>query len=746
MRVAWLALLGAMACGEAGSGRLEPQQIETELELRFDVVPARAIARRPFGEVRLRVLDQKGQLVVSPPIAVTLSLVNENGSPSFVLAQQSSRDGVIVFDALSVSAAGTIRLSATSPDVKAALSDPIEVAPAIARLAFSVQPRDTAVGAVITPAVEVELVDATGARVVADDIEIELDWLQHGTLTGDPSSVAVTADGVARFAELRGSKTGDGFSLTALAAGLGTARSQTFSLLASPAVSLRWIHAPPRSIPQDQAMTFSVELIDQTGQRALMDDREVIVEVIEGSVPLRGMTGEFTDHGIAIFNNLSYPLAEQIRLAVSSAGVEPLISEPIFVYALPEDPIRAAGESGVEPFAAWQPSLSYDGRRLGFVCSACSASNTFSGPWVIDFDQGTNEALNTTPSGEQPDNWDASPFLTRDGTKVAFISGSTNYVMNDVNGFNHDAYFRDLATGAVELIGVDPQGAQFDVASYVSRGATSDDGNLVAFMADYSSSTAPSGFAHGVYLRDRANASTRLIAEVGTGSFYTNTVAALSADGTMLLFDSPSDLLPEDQNRVQDIYISDLVNGSLRRISTPALNIPGDGASWGPQFSRDGKVVVFVSGGHNFVAGDTNAVADIFVADLALSTIERVSVSSSGGEASATVSMAPNYFLTGSDQPVISDDGRFVAFISAADNLVEGDTNGVADVFVHDRLSKQTLRVNVSAGGVEGNEAAIEVAISGDGRTIAFATFASNVVLDDANGNLDLFIVGNPLR
>ncbi len=90
--------------------------------------------------------------------------------------------------------------------------------------------------------------------------------------------------------------------------------------------------------------------------------------------------------------------------------------------------------------------------------------------------------------------------------------------------------------------------------------------------------------------------------------------------------------------------------------------------------------------------------------------------------------------------PAISDNGRFVAFGSAATNLVAGDTNGVADVFVRDRKSGTTTRVSVSSGGGQGNASSGGPAISGDGRYVAFGSSASNLVAGDANGTFDVFV------
>jgi hypothetical protein len=88
----------------------------------------------------------------------------------------------------------------------------------------------------------------------------------------------------------------------------------------------------------------------------------------------------------------------------------------------------------------------------------------------------------------------------------------------------------------------------------------------------------------------------------------------------------------------------------------------------------------------------------------------------------------------------ISADGRYVAFLSWASNLVPGDTNGTVDVFVHDRLTGQTTRVSVASDGTEGNGASWRPSLSADGRYVAFASEASNLVPGDTNDKSDIFV------
>jgi len=95
---------------------------------------------------------------------------------------------------------------------------------------------------------------------------------------------------------------------------------------------------------------------------------------------------------------------------------------------------------------------------------------------------------------------------------------------------------------------------------------------------------------------------------------------------------------------------------------------------------------------------------------------------------------------SGSSRPSISADGRYVAFASDASNLVSGDTNGQKDIFVFDRHTGQTTRVSMASDGTQANSISDWPSISADGRYVAFSSFASNLVLGDTNGRGDIFV------
>jgi WD40 repeat protein len=155
----------------------------------------------------------------------------------------------------------------------------------------------------------------------------------------------------------------------------------------------------------------------------------------------------------------------------------------------------------------------------------------------------------------------------------------------------------------------------------------------------------------------------------------------------------------------------------------------GNSDSFRPYLSADGRYVAFRSFANNLVSGDSNAMWDVFVRDRQTGTTERVSVSSAGVQ-------GDNH----SGKAVISADGGAVAFHSLASTLVAGDTNGVNDAFVRDRTLGTTQRVSVDGGGVQGNDHSRNAYISGDGRYVAHASSASNLVSGDTNSLPDIFV------
>lgn len=204
----------------------------------------------------------------------------------------------------------------------------------------------------------------------------------------------------------------------------------------------------------------------------------------------------------------------------------------------------------------------------------------------------------------------------------------------------------------------------------------------------------------------------------------------ISADGRLVAFDSEATtLVPFDTNGVSDVFLRDRETGETMRISMGMDGAEADAPSFGPRVSADGNVVAFTSYATNLVPGFANGRSQVYVRNLVTGETVRVSVSSFGQQAEGDAGVLAT-----------SADGRVVVFNSQANNLVGGDSNNVSDVFVHDRETRQTGRVSVSSGGGQGNSHSFMGSVSADGRFIAFASLATNLVMGDTNPLHDIFV------
>ena len=262
--------------------------------------------------------------------------------------------------------------------------------------------------------------------------------------------------------------------------------------------------------------------------------------------------------------------------------------------------------------------------------------------------------------------------------------------------------------------------------------ALSTDGSTVAFTS-VATNLAAAGSAGvvNVFVRD-ANGRTMQASDAPDGLAGDGDSArpVLSGDGGVVAFDSlAGNLVSADTNGVSDVFVRDLTSGRTSRISVASGGGQGNGDSFSPSISADGRFVAFASDATTLVAGDHNRAGDVFVHDRRTAETSRVSVTPGGLPANGD-----------SFGPSISADGRFVAFVSEASNLVRHDTNGANDIFVHDRKSGRTTRVSVAFDGRQLNGDAYSPSISGDGRIIAFTTVAGNAVPADENGASDVFV------
>jgi Ca2+-binding RTX toxin-like protein len=255
----------------------------------------------------------------------------------------------------------------------------------------------------------------------------------------------------------------------------------------------------------------------------------------------------------------------------------------------------------------------------------------------------------------------------------------------------------------------------------------------VAFES--SASNLVSGDTNGtfdVFVYDTVANTTRRISVAsdgtqGNGCFSYG--SSISADGRYVAFQSgASNLVSDDTNNRSDIFVYDTLANTTRRVSVASDGTQGNEYSGFTSISADGRYVAFESEATELVSGDTNGWQDIFVYDTVANTTRRVSVASDGTQGN-NISGAPS----------ISADGRYVAFTSYASNLVSGDTSNV-DIFVYDTVTNTTSRVSVATDGTQGNSSSFSPSISADGSRVAFGSYATNLVSGDTNNHADIFV------
>jgi Tol biopolymer transport system component len=341
-----------------------------------------------------------------------------------------------------------------------------------------------------------------------------------------------------------------------------------------------------------------------------------------------------------------------------------------------------------------------------------------------------------TAQGGQAFGHNLEPAVSADGTVVVFESYATNLVPGDTNN-KTDVFARDVRSGSIQRVSISSTGGQSNNNS--GHASASADGRYIAFDTYASNLTPDSSGADAKIVRhDRETGETVLVSRNAQGEPANGLASrpAISADGRFVAFGSyANNLVPGDANAAMDVFLADVATGQITLVSVTTRGEQGNGDSAStsglrgpPAMSPDARFITFRSVASNLVPGDSNGWGDVFVRDMQAETIERVSISSTGEEANGE-----------SDWPVISADGRYVAFLSAASNLVSGDTNDLSDIFVHDRVTGTTTRVSIASSGAQANGAADVPSISANGRYVAFNTWA-DLSSEDANGTADVYI------
>jgi Tol biopolymer transport system component len=436
------------------------------------------------------------------------------------------------------------------------------------------------------------------------------------------------------------------------------------------------------------------------------------------------------------------------------AGATELISksDPALLCHTPD------GASALAPL-----SVSADGRLVAFTSAAddlvLNDTNGFSDVFVRDLALTNTLLVSMDASGTTSGNSASDePTISADGRFVAFSSSASNLVAGDTNNVS-DVFVRDLGTGTTTLVSVNSNGFSGNGASYSP--IITADGRAVLFHSQ-ANNLLPGSFGTSVenlFWRDLGSATTYAVSAFNSPSYSSGLPVAVTPDGHFVAYGSLSAnwyiwdsqlhtnaysstvpggivalAISPDGNRIAyasssgltNLYLMDRTAGSLK-----PLGYVHSVAHGVPRFSADSRYLAYVTTSAN-VPTDTNGLNDVYLYDCLTASNTLVSqpydpAASANGD---------------SDSPDISSDGRFVAYRSAASNLVPGDFNGVPDVFLWDRLTGATMLLSVSLwSDSSANNRSLTPVFSEDGTTVFFESWASDLVPFDLNGWSDIFAV-----
>jgi len=561
-----------------------------------------------------------------------------------------------------------------------------------------------------------------------------------GTLTGVAPAMTYTPN-----PDSNGS---DSFAFT-VSDGALTSGSATVSITVTP------VHDPPTAVRDvvmtsvDTAVTVSVAANDANPDGGPLT-------IVGVTSPANGVVSVNVDNtltytpnpGFSGSDTFTYTIADTLggnstASVYVGVGIYPG-GVPIERVSISLNGIQGNGVSDVRSTLA---SNSFDGRYVVFSSGSTNLvpgdTNARGDVFLKDRLTGATTRINVASDGTQADQSGFSASISSDGTVVAFISGASNLVPPPGPGLWHDAFVKERMTGQTSLVSAASDDTP--ASEMVEAPSVSADGRYVAFATGSSNLVAgDTNSSYDVFVRDRQTAQTTRVS-VATGGAQgssSSLMPVISAEGRYVAFASVSPLVAGDTNNTWDIFVHDRVLGETTRVSVATGGGQSNGGSWYPAISADGRHVAFLSAATNLVAGDTNGTHDIFVHDRLLAETTRVSVSSTGTQANGP---SGEPISTVGWPATISGDGRFVAFHSAASNLVAGDTNGVYDVFVHDRQTAQTIRVSSTSSGVQGLSDHLFPSISGNGRYVTFDSDSTGLVPGDTNNVTDVFIAPNPM-
>lgn len=420
------------------------------------------------------------------------------------------------------------------------------------------------------------------------------------------------------------------------------------------------------------------------------------------------------DYGGASGTSFSAPLAAGTIALVWSANSQ-----------LTPDEVESFIKLGSDDLGVFGPDDTFGYGRL----------NNFGAVSQVSAKRKVIQRISVASGNIEGDKISSQPDMTFDGGTIVYQSDATNLIGADTNGVT-DVFRYDVALDLVDRISVSSEGTQADAASS-SPAISRNDGQYIAFESMATNlipESSDTNGAYDVFMRDTLTGSTTRISRTSQGlpPNGASRYPSISADGSFIVFQSKaSNIVSGDTNNADDIFLHDVVNGTTLRISKSWDGRGTNGGSFVPKISPDGSKIAYYSFASNIVQNDTNGTQDVFLYDVLTSTTRLLTKNYQTGWSANADSCCVSF----------SGDSKYVAFQSAASNLMSGDTNNKRDVFLYD-IAAQTLQLmSVNDNGQQGNDDSLKSAMSYDGRFVAFESWAKNLISNDPNRLTDIYVV-----
>ncbi len=355
------------------------------------------------------------------------------------------------------------------------------------------------------------------------------------------------------------------------------------------------------------------------------------------------------------------------------------------------------------------------------------------------------ELISVTPAGIAGNGDSGEASVSQSGRYVAFTSTSNDLVAGDTNGTS-DVFLRDRSTNTTILVSKNPAtGAIGDDSSSAAK--VTNDGNFVVFASGAGNlvegdKSAAAGGNRDVFRYNIQTGAIELVSMTALGNFPNGDSGEpnVSADGRFITFDSQAETLGgPDNNEARDVFVRDMNRGVGDVLATRAVSVAAggnetetmaDATSFDPQISDDGRFVSFRSAATNLVANDTNGLIDTYVRDVQEGINILVSVSTAGASGNAE-----------SESNSIGGEGNFVAFRSAASDLVPNDTNNAPDIFLRNIATNTTTLLSVNRTGTASARGQSRFPwLSANAGAVTFSSSATDLVENDTNNQEDVFL------